>query len=176
MRHSRIKIPILFGMDVIHGYKTIFPTPLAESCSWDLAAIERAAKIAAIESSAAGLHWTFAPMVDIARDARWGRVVEGAGEDTYLGSEIAKARVNGFQWNLWENNSVLACAKHWVAYGLPQAGRDYAPVDMSERTLFDTYLPPFKACIDAGVLTFMSAFNDIMVFLRPHIRSCSKTY
>ena len=161
MRHSRIKIPILFGMDVIHGYKTIFPTPLAESCSWDLAAIERAAKIAAIESSAAGLHWTFAPMVDIARDARWGRVVEGAGEDTYLGSEIAKARVNGFQWNLWENNSVLACAKHWVAYGLPQAGRDYAPVDMSERTLFDTYLPPFKACIDAGVLTFMSAFNDI---------------
>lgn len=106
-------------MDVIHGYKTIFPTPLAESCSWDLAAIERAAKIAAIESSAAGLHWTFAPMVDIARDARWGRVVEGAGEDTYLGSEIAKARVNGFQWNLWENNSVLACAKHWVAYGLP---------------------------------------------------------
>ena len=161
MESSRLKIPILFAFDVIHGYKTIFPTPLAESCSWDLALMYETAKAAAIEASASGIHWTFAPMVDIARDPRWGRIVEGAGEDTYLGCKIAEARVRGFQWNLGKPNALFACAKHFVAYGAPQAGRDYAPVDLSLSTLAEVYLPPFKACIDAGVHTFMSAFNSI---------------
>ena len=157
MESSRLKIPILFAFDVIHGYKTIFPTPLAESCSWDLALMYETAKAA----SASGIHWTFAPMVDVARDPRWGRIVEGAGEDTYLGCKIAEARVRGFQWNLGKPNALFACAKHFVAYGAPQAGRDYAPVDLSLSTLAEVYLPPFKACIDAGVHTFMSAFNSI---------------
>ena len=161
MELSRLKIPILFAFDVIHGYKTIFPTPLAESCSWDLALMYETAKAAAIEASASGIHWTFAPMVDVARDPRWGRIVEGAGEDTYLGCKIAEARVRGFQWNLGKPNALFACAKHFVAYGAPQAGRDYAPVDLSLSTLAEVYLPPFKACIDAGVHTFMSAFNSI---------------
>ena len=161
MESSRLKIPILFAFDVIHGYKTIFPTPLAESCSWDLALMYETAKAAAIEASASGIHWTFAPMVDVARDPRWGRIVEGAGEDTYLGCKIAEARVRGFQWNLGKPNALFACAKHFVAYGAPQAGRDYAPVDLSLSTLAEVYLPPFKACIDAGVHTFMSAFNSI---------------
>ena len=161
MESSRLKIPILFAYDVIHGYKTIFPTPLAESCSWDLALMYETAKAAAIEASASGIHWTFAPMVDVARDPRWGRIVEGAGEDTYLGCKIAEARVRGFQWNLGKPNALFACAKHFVAYGAPQAGRDYAPVDLSLSTLAEVYLPPFKACIDAGVHTFMSAFNSI---------------
>ena len=161
MESSRLKIPILFAFDVIHGYKTIFPTPLAESCSWDLALMYETAKAAAIEASASGIHWTFAPMVDVARDPRWGRIVEGAGEDTYLGCKIAEARVRGFQWNLGKPNALFACAKHFVAYGAPQAGRDYAPVDLSLPTLAEVYLPPFKACIDAGVHTFMSAFNSI---------------
>lgn len=161
MEVSRLKIPILFAFDIIHGYKTIFPTPLAESCSWDLDLMYQTAKAAAIECSAAGIHWTFAPMVDVARDPRWGRIVEGAGEDTYLGCKVAEARVKGFQWNLWQPNSVLACAKHFAAYGAPQAGRDYAPVDISMSTLAEVYLPPYKACIDAGVETFMTAFNDI---------------
>ena len=161
MESSRLKIPILFAFDVIHGYKTIFPTPLAESCSWDLALMYETAKAAAIEASASGIHWTFAPMVDVARDPRWGRIVEGVGEDTYLGCKIAEARVRGFQWNLGKPNALFACAKHFVAYGAPQAGRDYAPVDLSLSTLAEVYLPPFKACIDAGVHTFMSAFNSI---------------
>lgn len=161
MEVSRLKIPILFAFDIIHGYKTIFPTPLAESCSWDLDLMYNTAKAAAIEASAAGIHWTFAPMVDIARDPRWGRIVEGAGEDTFLGCKVAEARVKGFQWNLWQPNSLMACAKHFAAYGAPQAGRDYAPVDMSLSTLAETYLPPYKACIDAGVETFMTAFNDV---------------
>lgn len=161
MESSRLKIPILFAFDVIHGYKTIFPTPLAESCSWDLALMYETAKAAAIEASASGIHWTFAPMVDVARDPRWGRIVEGAGEDTYLGCKIAEARVRGFQWNLGKPNALFACAKHFVAYGAPQAGRDYAPVDLSLSTLAEVYLPPFKACIDVGVHTFMSAFNSI---------------
>ena len=161
MESSRLKIPILFAFDVIHGYKTIFPTPLAESCSWDLALMYETAKAAAIEASASGIHWTFAPMVDVARDPRWGRIVEGAGEDTYLGCKIAEARVRGFQWNLGKPNALFACAKHFVAYGAPQAGRDYAPVDLSLSALAEVYLPPFKACIDAGVCTFMSAFNSI---------------
>ena len=161
METSRLKIPVLFAFDVIHGYKTIFPTPLAESCSWDLGLMFETAKAAAIEASASGIHWTFAPMVDIARDPRWGRIVEGAGEDTYLACKIAETRVRGFQWNLGKPNSVYACAKHFAAYGAPQSGRDYAPVDLSLSTLAEVYLPPFKACVDAGVHTFMSAFNSL---------------
>lgn len=161
MQSSRLKIPVLFAFDVIHGYKTIFPTPLAESCSWDLNLMFETAKAAAVEASASGIHWTFAPMVDIARDPRWGRIVEGAGEDTYLACKIAETRVRGFQWNLGKPNSVYACAKHFVAYGAPQSGRDYAPVDLSLSTLAEVYLPPFKACVDAGVHTFMSAFNSL---------------
>lgn len=159
---SRLKIPLLFGLDVIHGHKTTFPIPLAEAASWDLAAMELSARIAATEASASGVHWTFAPMVDISRDPRWGRVMEGAGEDTYLGSRIAYARVKGFQGNkLGDLNSVMACAKHFAAYGAAVGGRDYNSVDMSNRMLWETYLPPFKACVDAGAATFMNSFNDI---------------
>jgi beta-glucosidase len=159
---SRLKIPLIFGQDVIHGYKTTFPIPLAESCSWDLDAIELSARVSATEASAGGLNWTFAPMVDIARDPRWGRVMEGAGEDTYLASKIAYARVKGFQGDkLGAINSVMACAKHFAAYGAAIGGRDYNSVDMSDRMLWETYLPPFKAAADAGVATFMNSFNDI---------------
>ncbi len=159
---SRLKIPLLFGQDVIHGYKTTFPIPLGEAASWDLAAIEKSARLAAVEASAGGINWTFAPMVDIARDPRWGRVMEGAGEDPYLGSQIAKARVKGFQGDgLNKTNSVMACAKHFAAYGAAIGGRDYNSVDMSERMLWETYLPPFKAALDAGVATFMNSFNDL---------------
>ncbi|KQX09078.1 glycoside hydrolase family 3 N-terminal domain-containing protein [Flavobacterium sp. Root420] len=159
---SRLKIPLLFGQDVIHGYKTTFPIPLAEAASWDLQAIELAARVAATEASANGIHWTFAPMVDIGRDPRWGRVMEGAGEDTYLGSKIAYARVKGFQGNkLGDLNSVMACVKHFAAYGAAVGGRDYNSVDMSERMLLETYLPPFKAALDAGAATFMNSFNDL---------------
>ncbi|QSB26830.1 beta-glucosidase BglX [Flavobacterium sp. CLA17] len=159
---SRLKIPLLFGQDVIHGYKTTFPIPLAEAASWDLGAIELAARVAATEAAASGIHWTFAPMVDIGRDPRWGRVMEGAGEDTYLGSKIAYARVKGFQGNkLGDLNSVMACVKHFAAYGAATGGRDYNSVDMSERMLFETYLPPFKAALDAGAATFMNSFNDV---------------
>ena len=161
MQETRMKIPLLFGFDVIHGYKTIFPISLGEAASWDLEAIETAAQVSAAEAAAAGLHWTFAPMVDIARDPRWGRISEGAGEDTYLGSQIAIARVKGFQGSdLADVSTVLACAKHYAAYGAAQAGRDYHTVDMSDRFLRDIYLPPFKAALDAGVATFMSSFND----------------
>ena len=159
---SRMKIPLLFGQDIIHGYRTIFPIPLAEAASWDIAAIERSARIAAIEASAAGVHWTFAPMVDIGRDPRWGRVMEGAGEDTYLGSMIATARVKGFQGKgLGNTDAVMATAKHFAAYGAAVGGRDYNSVDMSLRQLYETYLPPFKAAADAGVATFMNSFNDL---------------
>nr|WP_315177961.1 glycoside hydrolase family 3 N-terminal domain-containing protein [uncultured Flavobacterium sp.] len=158
---SRLKIPLLFGQDVVHGYKTTFPLPLAEAASWDLEAMELSARIAAIEASASGIHWTFAPMVDISRDPRWGRVMEGAGEDTYLGSRIAYARVKGYQGNLGDVNSVMACVKHFAAYGAAVGGRDYNSVDMSERMLWETYLPPFKAALDAGAATFMNSFNDI---------------
>jgi beta-glucosidase len=159
---SRLKIPLLFGQDVIHGYKTTFPIPLAEAASWDLTAIELAARVAATEAAASGIHWTFAPMVDISRDPRWGRVMEGAGEDTYLGSKIAYARVKGFQGNkLGDLNSVMACVKHFAAYGAGVGGRDYNSVDMSERMLWETYLPPFKAALDAGAATFMNSFNDL---------------
>jgi beta-glucosidase len=158
---SRLKIPLLFGQDVIHGYKTTFPLPLAEAASWDLDAMELSARIAATEASASGIHWTFAPMVDIFRDPRWGRVMEGAGEDTYLGSKIASARVKGFQGKLGDLNSVMACVKHFAAYGAAVGGRDYNSVDMSERMLWETYLPPFKAALDAGAATFMNSFNDL---------------
>ena len=159
---SRLKIPLLFGQDVIHGYSITFPIPLAEAASWDMAAIEKAERIAATEASASGINWTFAPMVDIARDPRWGRVMEGAGEDPYLGSQIAVARVKGFQGNgLGSNDAIMACAKHFAAYGAAIGGRDYNSVDMSMRTLWEIYLPPFKAAKDAGVATFMNSFNDL---------------
>nr|MCU0383276.1 glycoside hydrolase family 3 C-terminal domain-containing protein [Cyclobacteriaceae bacterium] len=162
VENTRLKIPLLFGYDVIHGHKTIFPIPLAESCSWDLEMMQRSARIAAEEATAEGLHWTFAPMVDIARDPRWGRVMEGAGEDTYLGAQIAAARVKGFQGeNLNDVNTMLACVKHFAAYGAAQAGRDYHTVDMSDRVLRETYLPPYKAALDAGAATVMTSFNEI---------------
>jgi beta-glucosidase len=159
---SRLKIPLLFGQDVIHGYRTIFPIPLGEAASWDLQAIERSERIAATEAAADGIHWTFAPMVDIARDPRWGRVMEGAGEDTYLGSLIAAARVRGFQGKgLGNVDAVMACAKHFAAYGAAVGGRDYNSVDMSLRQLNEVYLPPFKAAVDAGAATLMNSFNDL---------------
>jgi len=162
MEESRLKIPVIFGFDVIHGYRTIFPVPLGEASSWDPSAAERSASIAAMEARAAGVHWTFAPMLDIARDARWGRIIEGAGEDPYLGAVMARARVRGFQGrNYGASDKVLACAKHWVAYGAAEAGRDYNTTDMSERTLREIYFPPFKAAAQEGVGTFMSAFNDL---------------
>lgn len=162
VEETRLGIPLLFGYDVIHGMKTIFPISLGESASWDMEMIERSSRVAAEEASASGLHWTFAPMVDIARDPRWGRVSEGAGEDVYLATQIAKARVRGFQGDdLSKYNTILACAKHYAAYGAAQAGRDYNTVDMSERELRSTYLPPFKAALDEGVATFMTAFNDL---------------
>ena len=159
---SRLKIPLLFGYDVIHGHRTIFPIPLGQACSWDLAAIEHAERIAAIEATAEGINWTFAPMVDIARDPRWGRVAEGAGEDTWLGCKIAASRVKGFQGgDLAAGNTLLACVKHFAAYGAAQAGRDYNTVDMSQLSLYEWYLPPYKACIDAGVGSVMTSFNEI---------------
>ncbi|MFL6675193.1 MAG: glycoside hydrolase family 3 N-terminal domain-containing protein [Massilia sp.] len=159
---SRLKIPLLFGLDVIHGYQTVFPVPLGEAASWDLDAIEQSARIAAREASASGIHWTFAPMVDIGRDPRWGRVMEGAGEDPWLGARIAAARVRGFQGaKLGGTGSVMATAKHFATYGAAIAGRDYNAVDMSDQLLHETYLPPFKAALDAGVATFMNAFNTL---------------
>ena len=159
---SRLKIPLLFGQDVIHGFRTTFPIPLGETATWDMNLIEKSARIAAIEASAYGIHWTFAPMVDIGRDPRWGRVMEGAGEDTYLGTLVGKARVKGFQGNgLGNKDAVMACAKHFAAYGAAVGGRDYNSVDMSLRQLHETYLPPFKAVSDMGVATFMNSFNDI---------------
>lgn len=159
---SRLKIPHLFAFDVIHGYRTIFPVPLGEAASFDLKAAELSAYIAAKEARSAGVAWTFAPMVDIARDPRWGRIIEGAGEDTFLGTQFAVARVRGFQGaDYSQPDRVLACAKHWVAYGAAQAGRDYSTTDISENTLYNVYFPPFKAAREAGVDTFMTSFNDL---------------
>ena len=159
---SRLKIPLLFGMDVIHGYETTFPIPLGLSCSWDMKLIERSAQIAAKEASADGINWTFSPMVDISRDPRWGRVSEGSGEDPFLGSQIAKAMVNGYQQNdLSKNNTILACVKHFALYGAPEAGRDYNTVDMSHIRMFNDYFPPYKAAVDAGVGSAMASFNEI---------------
>ena len=162
VEQSRLKIPLLFGLDVIHGYRTIFPTPLALSATWDPALVERAARIAAIEARADGIRWTFSPMVDIARDARWGRITEGAGEDPYLGSVMARAYVRGYQGtSLGEPTSILACLKHYVGYGAAEGGREYNTTEIPERLLRDIYLPPFKAGVDEGAATLMSAFNAL---------------
>lgn len=164
VEESRLGIPLLFGYDVIHGHKTIFPISLGESASWDMAAIEKGARVAAIEAAASGLNWTFAPMCDVSVEPRWGRVSEGAGEDPFLGSRIAEARVRGFQGrdnDLSDSLTVLACVKHFAAYGAPQAGRDYNTVDMSKRVFLDTYLPPYKAAIEAGAMSVMTSFNEL---------------
>ena len=162
VENSRLHIPLLFGLDVVHGYRTMFPVPLGESASWDLAAIEASARIAATEAAAAGVNWTFAPMVDICRDARWGRIMDGAGEDPYLGGLIAAARVRGFQGqDLAAVDTIAACAKHYAAYGFAEAGRDYNTVDISEQTLRNVVLPPFRAAAAAGAATFMNSFNEI---------------
>ena len=159
---TRLKIPIIFGMDVIHGYKTMFPIPLGLSCTWDMKLIERSARIAATEASADGLNWTYSPMVDIARDPRWGRISEGSGEDPYLGSAIAKAMVKGYQGNdLLKDNTIMACVKHFALYGAAEAGRDYNTTDMSRVKMFNEYMPPYKAAIDAGVGSIMTSFNEI---------------
>ncbi|MNJ98080.1 Periplasmic beta-glucosidase precursor [compost metagenome] len=160
VEETRLGIPLIFGFDVIHGYKTISPIPLAEAASWDMEAIKKSAEIAAAESAASGLNWTFAPMVDVSRDARWGRVMEGAGEDPYLNSIIAEARVKGFQGDLGEFN-LAACVKHFAGYGFSESGKDYNTVDVSNNTLHNIILPPFKAAADAGALTFMNSFNDL---------------
>ena len=162
VEHSRLKIPLILGYDVIHGFRTVFPVPLASAASFDPQLVEQAERVAAKEATASGLKWTFAPMVDIARDPRWGRIVEGAGEDPYLGSMIAAARVRGFQGkDISDPESLVACAKHYVAYGAVEGGRDYNTVDISEQLLREVYLPPFHAAVDAGVGTLMSAFNDL---------------
>lgn len=159
---SRLKIPLLFGMDVIHGYETVFPIPLGMSCIWDMKLMERSAQIAAQEASADGINWTFSPMVDISRDPRWGRISEGSGEDAYLGSEIAKAMVRGYQGNdLSKNNTIMACVKHYALYGAAEAGRDYGTTDMSRVRMYNEYLPPYKAAVDAGVGSVMASFNEI---------------
>jgi beta-glucosidase len=161
VEETRLGIPLIFAFDVIHGYRTIFPIPLAEAASWDLDAMERSARIAAIEAAAAGQNWTFAPMVDVSQDPRWGRVMEGSGEDAYLGAKIAKARVRGFQGDdLSRHDTIAATAKHFAAYGEVVAGRDYNNVDISRRKLWETHLPPFKAALDEGVRSFMNAFNE----------------
>ena len=161
VEETRLKIPLLFGYDVIHGYKTIFPIPLGEAASWDLAAIEKSARVSAIEATAAGLNWTFAPMVDVGRDPRWGRVMEGGGEDTWLGCRIAEARVHGFQGKkLGDTDAMLACVKHYAGYGAPIGGREYNTVDMSERYFREYYLPPYEAAVKAGAATVMTSFND----------------
>ncbi len=161
MEKSRLHIPLIFGLDVIHGYRTIFPMPIGLAASWDPALIERTAHVAAQEASSDGIRWTFSPMVDIARDARWGRITEGEGEDPYLASEIAKAYVRGYQGKLGSPDSIAACVKHYVGYGAAEGGRDYNTTEISERTLREIYLRPFKAAADAGALSFMSAFNSL---------------
>ncbi len=166
VEESRLGIPILFGMDVIHGYETIFPIPLGLSCSWDMAAVEQSARIAAEEASADGICWTFSPMVDVSRDARWGRVSEGSGEDTFLGCRIAEAMVRGYQGpdketQLTRNDQILACVKHFALYGAPEAGRDYNTVDMSHIRMYNEYFPPYKAAVDAGAGSVMASFNEV---------------
>ena len=159
---TRLGIPLIFGLDVVHGYNTSFPIPLAEAASWDLKAIENSARIAATEASAVGINWTFAPMVDISHDARWGRVMEGGGEDPYLGAKIGFVRVKGFQGtDLTANNTIIACAKHFAGYGFAEAGRDYNTVDVGTSTIYNIILPPFKAAVDANVRTVMNSFNTL---------------
>lgn len=162
VEESRLSIPLLIANDVIHGYRTTFPIPLAETCSWNLDLIEETAAIASREASAEGVNWILAPMVDIARDPRWGRISEGAGEDTFLASAVAAARVKGIQRNDWSDRPhMMACPKHFAAYGLAEAGRDYNTVDVSETRLRETYFPPFQAALDAGAGTIMAAFNEL---------------
>ena len=162
MEQSRLKIPLIFGMDVIHGYQTMFPIPLGMSCSWDMELVEKSARIAAQEASTDGINWTFSPMVDISRDPRWGRVSEGSGEDPYLGSQIAKAMVKGYQGDdLRKNNTIMACVKHFALYGAPEAGRDYNTTDMSRIRMYNEYFPPYKAAVEAGVGSVMTSFNEI---------------
>ena len=162
VKETRLGIPLLFGFDVIHGHKTLFPIPLASACSWDLDAIEKSAHIAAIEASAMGINWTFAPMVDITRDARWGRVMEGAGEDPYLGSKIGAAQIKGFQGtDFSSNSSIIACVKHFAGYGFAEAGRDYNTVDVGTSTFYNIILPPFKAAVESNVKTVMNSFNAL---------------
>lgn len=162
VEESRLGIPVMFGYDVVHGHRTVFPISLGESCSWDMEAVEKSARVSAEEAAASGLNWTYAPMVDISVDPRWGRVSEGAGEDPYLGSRIAEARVRGFQGDdLSDPLTVLACVKHFAAYGAPMAGRDYNTVDMSERYFREFYLPPYEAAVDAGALSVMTSFNEL---------------
>ena len=162
VKNSRLHIPLIFGLDVIHGHKTVFPIPLGLSCSWDTAMITRSARIAATEATADGLNWVFSPMVDIARDPRWGRIAEGSGEDPFLGSQIARAMVHGYQGtDLAKDNTVIACVKHYALYGAAEAGRDYNTVDMSRIKMYEYYLPPYKAAVDAGVGSVMSSFNEL---------------
>ena len=159
---TRLKIPLLSGLDIIHGYKTVFPIPLGLSCSWDTTLIEQTARVAAAEASAVGYNWTFSPMVDITRDPRWGRVMEGSGEDPLLGGKIARAMVKGYQGtDLRSETSLMACVKHFAMYGAAEAGRDYNTTDMSRLTMYQNYLPPYKAAIDAGAGSIMSSFNEI---------------
>ena len=166
VKKSRLGIPLLVGMDVIHGYETIFPIPLAQSCSWDMEAIEKGARIAAKEASADGINWTFSPMVDICVDARWGRVAEGGGEDPFLGSRIAEAMVRGYQGDYSQNSNIMACLKHFALYGGAEAGRDYNTVDMSRVRMFNQYMPPYKAAVDAGVSSVMSSLTSWTAFRR----------
>lgn len=161
VEESRLKIPLLFGMDVIHGYQTTFPIPLALSCVWDMNLIEQSARIAAVEASASGINWTFSPMVDISRDPRWGRISEGSGEDAYLGAQIAKAMVKGYQGDFSKNSNIMACVKHYALYGAAEAGRDYNTTDMSRVRMFNEYMPPYKAAVDAGVGSVMASFNEV---------------
>ncbi|HWH58961.1 MAG TPA: glycoside hydrolase family 3 N-terminal domain-containing protein, partial [Terriglobales bacterium] len=162
VEHSRLKIPLILGFDVIHGYRTVFPVPIASTGSFDMPLLEQAERVAAKEATASGVKWVFAPMLDIARDPRWGRIVEGIGEDPYLGSRVAAAKVRGFQGkSMADPDSVVACAKHYVAYGAAEGGRDYNTVDISEQLLREIYLPPFKGAVDAGIGTFMSSFQDL---------------
>ena len=181
LSESRLKIPVLFGYDVVHGYRTIFPMPLAESCSWDLERMRKSAAIAADEASASGIAWTFAPMVDISRDARWGRVMEGAGEDPYLGSLIAKARVEGFQGgNDWRSladvNTVLACCKHFAAYGAAEAGRDYNTSELSQNTLMNYYMPSYLAAKEAGVTLILRPAINRLSTLREYRQRYGTAY
>lgn len=162
VEQSRLKIPLIFGMDVIHGYQTAFPIPLAMSCTWDMSLIEQSARVAAIEASADGINWTFSPMVDIARDPRWGRIAEGSGEDPFLGSAVAKAMVKGYQGDdLSKDNTIMACVKHYAMYGAAEAGRDYNTTDMSRIRMFNEYLPPYQAAVDAGAGSVMASFNEV---------------
>ncbi|MEO7265851.1 MAG: beta-glucosidase BglX [Ferruginibacter sp.] len=162
VEQSRLKIPMIFGMDVIHGYQTTFPIPLALSCTWDMKLVEQSARIAAEEASADGINWTFSPMVDICRDARWGRIAEGSGEDPYIGSAVAKAMVKGYQGaSLSNNNTIMACVKHFAMYGAAEAGRDYNTTDMNRLTMFNVYMPPYKAAVDAGAGSVMASFNEV---------------